>query len=90
MKYLNNSIYPKIKPRASLPTTLRTPAISVTGGVCPTLLSRDYKDPKVVKCKVVIKQIADLQHYGNDQMNRVYSPDGLCPTLKTVSGGDVR
>lgn len=57
------------------------------GGICPTLLSRDYKDPKVVKCKVVIKQIADLQHYGNEQMNRVYSPDGLCPTLKTVSGG---
>lgn len=40
-----------------------------------------------MKCKVVIKQIADLQHYGNEQMNRVYSPDGLCPTLKTVSGG---
>jgi len=57
------------------------------GGICPTLLSRDYKDPKVVICKMVIKQIADLQHYGNDQMNRVYSPDGLCPTLKTVSGG---
>lgn len=36
---------------------------------------------------MVIEQIADLQHYGNDQMNRVYSPDGLCPTLKTVSGG---
>lgn len=39
---------------------------------------------------MVIKQIADLQHYGNDQMNRVYSPDGLCPTLKTVSGGGGR
>lgn len=34
-----------------------------------------------------IKQYADLQHYGNDQMNRIYSPDGLAPTLKTVSGG---
>ena len=88
MKYQNSSICQKIKPRVSLPITLHTQAISVTGGgICPTLLSRDYKDPKVVKCKVVIKQIADLQHYGNDQMNRVYSPDGLCPTLKTVSGG---
>lgn len=36
---------------------------------------------------VGIVQIADLNHYGNDQMNRVYSPEGLCPTLKTVSGG---
>lgn len=34
-----------------------------------------------------IKQIADLHYYGNDQMNRVYSPSGLCSTLKTVSGG---
>lgn len=57
------------------------------GGICNTLLSRDYKDPKVVICKMEIEQIADLHHYGNDQMNRVYSPSGLCPTLKTVSGG---
>ena len=60
------------------------------GGICATLLARDYKDPKVVKCPMEIKQIADLHHYGNDQMNRVYSPKGLCPTLKTVSGGDVK
>ena len=61
--------------------------IADADGICPTLLSRDYKDPKVVKCKIGIKQIANLQHCGNDQMNRVYSPDGLCPALKTVSGG---
>lgn len=34
-----------------------------------------------------IIQAADLSHYQNDQMNRVYSPDGLAPTLKSVSGG---
>lgn len=34
-----------------------------------------------------IVQCSDLQHYQNDQMNRVYCPYGLCPTLKTVSGG---
>lgn len=34
-----------------------------------------------------IKVAADLQHYRNDHMNRVFSPDGLCPTLTTVSGG---
>ena len=37
-----------------------------------------------------IIQAADLNHYGNDQMYRIYSPEGLAPTLKTVSGGDVR
>ena len=34
-----------------------------------------------------IIQVADLNHYGNDQMNRVYSPYGIAPTIKTVSGG---
>lgn len=29
----------------------------------------------------------NLDHYGNDQMNRVYSPDGIAPTLTVVSGG---
>ena len=28
-----------------------------------------------------------LEHYGNDQMNRVYSPDGVSPTITVVSGG---
>ena len=37
-----------------------------------------------------IIQAADLNYYGNDLMNRIYSPEGLAPTLKTVSGGDVR
>ena len=34
-----------------------------------------------------IIQAADLNYYGNDQMNRIYSSEGLAPTLKTVSGG---
>ena len=53
----------------------------VNDPVCDTLLSRDYKDPKVIKVA------ADMNHYHNDQMNRLYDPSGLCPTLKTVSGG---
>ena len=32
-------------------------------------------------------QIADLHYYRYDMMNRVYSPEGLAPTLKTVTGG---
>ena len=48
--------------------------------VCQTLLARDYKDPKCV-------QVADLNYYQNDQMNRVYSPEGLAPTVLTKTGG---
>lgn len=61
--------------------------IADRGGICPTLLSRDCKDPKVIIVPMKIIQAADLNHYGNDQMNRIYSPEGLAPTLKTVSGG---
>ena len=35
--------------------------------------------------KVIVA--ANLNHYRNDQMNRVYSPEGLCPAILTVSGG---
>lgn len=30
---------------------------------------------------------SSLNHYGNDQMNRVYSIDGVAPTITVVSGG---
>lgn len=33
-------------------------------------------------------QAGDLCHYGNDQMNRVYSPEGISPTIMTKTGGD--
>lgn len=34
-----------------------------------------------------IIRIADLHHYGIDQSNRVYSPEGISPTLTTCLGG---
>ena len=33
-------------------------------------------------------QIGDLNHYNYDEMNRVYSKEGCCPTLRTMQGGD--
>lgn len=32
-------------------------------------------------------QVADLNHYQNDQMNRVYSPEGISPAVLTKTGG---
>lgn len=32
-------------------------------------------------------EVANLNHYKNDQMNRVYSPDGIAPTQLVKSGG---
>ena len=47
-------------------------------GVIPTLLARDYKDPKLV-------QVAQLD--GFESSGRIYDEDGLCPTINTMGGG---
>lgn len=48
-------------------------------GIIGALLSSDYKEPKLV-------QVGSLE--GKFQSNnRVYSPEGLAPTIKTMQGG---
>lgn len=46
-------------------------------------MARDYKDPKVICC-------ANLNYYKFKQNNRVYSLDGIAPTLDTCGGGDTQ
>lgn len=53
-------------------------------GVISTLCATDYKQPKQILCK----QVADLNHYNYDKMNRVYSDEGLSPALETMTGGN--
>lgn len=48
-----------------------------------TLLSRDYKDPKVIR----LKQTHTLNIKGNDSIKRIYSSDGHNPSLTTMQGG---
>ena len=47
-------------------------------GVMPTLCARDYKDPKLVL-------VAQLDGY--ESSGRVYSDEGLAPTINTMGGG---
>lgn len=49
--------------------------------ICATILSRDYKDPKCV-------QIGELDIKGQDIIKRVYSNEGLSPTLTDMQGGN--
>lgn len=50
--------------------------------VIPTILARDYKDPKLV-------QVAQLQGKGFTEMTgRVYDSAGLSPTIQTMQGGN--
>lgn len=48
---------------------------------CDTLLARDWKDPKCV-------QVGILNIKGQDIIKRVYSPDGISPTLTDMQGGN--
>lgn len=51
------------------------------GDISQTLCARDWKDPKCVK-------VGDLDIKGQDCLKRVYSPEGVSPTLTTMGGGN--
>lgn len=53
-------------------------------GIMPTLCARDYKDPKLV-CEPQLLQVAQLN--GFESTGRIYSANGLCPTINTMGGG---
>lgn len=56
---------------------------------CPTLTSRDYKDPRLVN-ENAVKQVGNIVNTGNwdnPQRGRIYSPDGCSPALNCCGGG---
>lgn len=52
---------------------------------CDTLLSRDYKDPKCVEVGMLSGGKWDKMH---DVSRRVYSGEGISPTIHTCGGGN--
>lgn len=59
-------------------------------GCAPTLTATDYKRPYKVAVKQVGNIIESTSFGGNPQTGRVYSPDGLSPTLNTMQGGSLQ
>lgn len=62
------------------------------GTICPALTQAmgngGGQTPMIKKLETnKCLQVADLNHYGNDQMNRVYGVDGISPTVMTKTGG---
>lgn len=57
---------------------------------CPTLTSRDYKDPRLVN-ENAVKQVGNISdcngNWKNPQVGRIYDPDGCSSTLNTCGGG---
>lgn len=66
-----------------------------SSGISPSVRARDYKDPPKILIEVEqmqkeVKQIGNLIDDGswdNPQNGRIYSVDGICPTLNTCGGG---
>ncbi len=56
-------------------------------GIVSTLLSSDYKQPKASAVNQVGNILNTDSFGGNPQTGRVYSTDGLSPTLNTMQGG---
>ena len=59
-------------------------------GVMGTLVATDYKQPKQIIDTNYNKnlQIGELDIKGNEQIRRVYNPEGMSPTLNTMQGGN--
>lgn len=56
-------------------------------GSAPTLTATDYKRPYKVAVKQVGNIIESTSFGGNPQRGRIYSANGLSPTLNTAQGG---
>ena len=63
----------------------KTPIID-SNGLCPTLMATQYKEPPRVYIKRIGYAYNDPNGY-KSQAGRIYSLDGICPTLKTPTGG---
>lgn len=53
-----------------------------TNGPCSCLTATDYKDPK----KILVKGHLDIP--GNENIKRIYDPEGLSPCLNSMQGGN--
>lgn len=57
-----------------------------SNGISPTLTATDYKHPK----QVAVRQVGNIVKqagFSNPQRGRIYSANGISPTLNTVQGG---
>lgn len=88
---VNQSVINDLTPTDS-PRHGRRGNIIGTGGISPALTATDYKQPKQILVNpATVKQVGNLSDSksfgGNPQVGRVYSDDGLSPTLNTMQGG---
>ena len=54
-----------------------------------SLMATDYKQPKQI-AEPQLEMVGMLDIKGNECIRRVYSSDGLCPTITTMQGGNTQ
>ena len=54
-----------------------------------SLVATDYKQPKQI-AEPRLEMVGMLDMKGNECIRRVYSPEGLCPTITTMQGGNTQ
>lgn len=67
-------------------TDYRSQNVISSNGISPTLTATDYKHPK----QVAVRQVGNIVKqagFSNPQRGRIYSANGISPTLNTVQGG---
>ena len=67
-------------------TDYKSQNIISSNGISPTLTATDYKHPK----QVAVRQVGNIVKqagFSNPQRGRIYSANGISPTLNTVQGG---
>ena len=67
-------------------TDYKSQNVISSNGISPTLTATDYKHPK----QVAVRQVGNIvkqKGFSNPQRGRIYSANGISPTLNTVQGG---
>lgn len=67
-------------------TDYKSQNVISSNGISPTLTATDYKHPKQVAARQV-GNIVKHKGFSNPQRGRIYSANGISPTLNTVQGG---
>ena len=85
-KTLTKNVIGTTKP--SFRTIGRRDSVYSENSIMGTLVATDYKQPKQILETNRCVKVGDLNYYPYETSNRIYSKEGISPTLTTMQGGN--
>ena len=85
-KTLTKNIIGTTKP--SFRTIGQRDVVYSENSIMGTLVATDYKQPKQILETNRCVKVGDLNYYSYETSNRIYSKEGISPTLTTMQGGN--